>query len=168
MKRRGRNAVDLLEYPRREAKRVANQDRPTRLVRLGDARVVPPHHRRQRPKHQGQAVAAMPEIRMLRHSIEGFLRLRRDELQPRARADAAKRLRREQRDIVASLPQRAPDSNEWVYVAARADWREEKMRHSGRRYRLRRRRVERYPPPPGFVVNESGCLVRTWLNGGSG
>ncbi len=130
VKRRGRCAVDLLEHPRRKTQRVSNQDCPARLVRLGDARVVDSHHRRHRLKHQGQAVAAMPEIRMLRHAVEGFLRLRRDETESRALADAAERLRRQQRDVVASLTQRATDADERVNVAARADRREKKMRHS--------------------------------------
>ena len=59
-------------------------------------------------KHQGQAPAAMPQIRVLCHAVEGFLRLRPDELEPRALAHAAERLRRQQRDVVASLAGGAP------------------------------------------------------------
>lgn len=79
-------------------------------------------------------MAAMPEMRMLRHAVEGFLRLRREETESRALADAAERLRRQQRDVVASLTQRAADADEWVNVAARADRREKKM---GQRLSLR-------------------------------
>ncbi len=112
MKRRGRRAVDVLEHPRRKTECVADEDGPARLVRVRNPRVVAAHRRRQRLKHQGQPAPAMPEIGMLRHAVEGFLRLRRDEMESRALADAAERLRRQQRDIVASLAQRATDPDE--------------------------------------------------------
>jgi hypothetical protein len=46
----------------------------------------------------------MPEIRMLRQAVEVFFRLRPDEMEARALADAAERLGREQRDVVTSRP----------------------------------------------------------------
>ena len=130
MKRRRRCAVNLLEHPRRKTERVSNQDCPARLVCVGDHPVVGANRRRRRLKHQGQAAAAMPQIRMLGQAVEVFFRLRPDETETRALADAAERLGRDQGDVVAARPQRATDPDEWVHVAARADGREEEMGHS--------------------------------------
>jgi hypothetical protein len=69
----------------------------------------------------------MPEIGVLRHALEVRGRTRRDETQPRAFAAPAERLGGDKRDVVASRPQRATDSDERVYVAARAYRREKKM-----------------------------------------
>ena len=65
---------------------------------------------------------------MLRQTIEMVLRLRPDEMRAGTFADATERVGRQQRDVVAALPQRATDPDERVHIAARADWRQKEMR----------------------------------------
>ena len=67
----------------------------------------------------------MPEIRVPGEPIEVLGRVRRDELQAGALADAAERLHREERYVVAPRPERPAKTDEWVHVTHRTDRRQE-------------------------------------------
>jgi hypothetical protein len=56
--------------------------------------------------------------------------MRPDELKASGLAHAAERLGRHQRDAVTPLPESAADADKRVHVAARTDWRQEKVRHA--------------------------------------
>jgi hypothetical protein len=53
-----------------------------------------------------------------------------DELKTSGLAHATERLGRHQRHVVTPLPEGAADANKWVNIAARPDWRQEKVRHA--------------------------------------
>ena len=99
---RRRNVTRVLKDTRGESQRVRDEHRPSRLIHRRDQLIVSVEEGCDLAQEQGQSLAAVPQIRMLRQFIELRLRVDLAEAKPGVFADGAKWFGGENGDVVTA------------------------------------------------------------------
>ena len=126
--------VLLLEGPRRERKGVPDEHRSAGLIPFGQGVVALPQVGGHRRQDDFQTAAWMPEVGILNHPVEDFLRPTGDEIDIGALNGLAKRLAGEKRHVLTPPPQLTADPEEGKHVASRADGGQQVMSGKGVRH----------------------------------